>query len=134
MKKYKGPKGEKQLEIINNLAKSVEVDQDCKEIEGTEGPLRKLLDDQINKLVETGVEIDYVIDYLTQSYKIPMTGFGRGKAKREFIRILKNNKAIDPSTRAGLSKYAEEIVESIVENKGTYSPDSEINLFEETEQ
>ena len=134
MKKYKGPKGEKQLEIINNLAKSVEVDQDGKEIEGTEGPLRKLLDDQINKLVETGVEIDYVIDYLTQSYKIPMTGFGRGKAKREFIRILKNNKAIDPSTRAGLSKYAEEIVESIVENKGTYSPDSEINLFEETEQ
>ena len=32
----KGPKGEKQLEIINNLAKSVEVDQDGKEIEVTE--------------------------------------------------------------------------------------------------
>ena len=121
MKKYKGPKGKKQLEIINNLAKK-------------DGPLRKLLNEQRNKLIDTGVKIDYVVDYLTQSYKIPMAGFGKKKAIKEFTRILKNNKAVNKKTRAGLSKYAAQIVESIVDNKGTYSPDSEINLFEETEQ
>ena len=116
--KYKGPKGEKQLKIIEEVTV----------------PLRKLLDNERQKLKDSGVEVDYVIDYLTQSYKIPMAGFGKGKAKREFVNILKNNKANDPKTRAALAKYAEEIVANIVENKGTYSPDAELNLFEQAKQ
>ncbi len=118
MDKYKGPKGEKQLKIIEEVTV----------------PLRKLLDNERQKLKDSGVEVDYVIDYLTQSYKIPMAGFGKGKAKREFVNILKNNKANDPKTRAALAKYAEEIVANIVENKGTYSPDAELNLFEQAKQ
>ena len=82
MDKYKGKNGEKQIEIINKLAKNADLDQDGNIIEGTEGPLRKLLNDTRDNLEETGVEIEFITDYLTQSYKIPMTGFGRSKAKK----------------------------------------------------
>jgi hypothetical protein len=134
MDKYKGKYGERQIEIINKLAKNVDEDQDGNAIEGTEGPLRKLLNDTRNNLEETGVDIDFITDYLTQSYKIPMTGFGRSKAKRKFVSILKNNKATDPKVRKALALNAEEIVENITSNNGTYTPDAEVNLFDTPQQ
>jgi len=134
MDKYKGKYGERQIEIINKLAKNADLDQDGNAIEGTEGPLRKLLNDTRNNLEETGVDIDFITDYLTQSYKIPMTGFGRSKAKRKFIAILKNNKAIDPKVRKALALNAEEIVENITSNDGVYTPDATVNLFDTPEQ
>ena len=134
MDKYKGKNGEKQIEIINKLAKNADLDQDGNIIEGTEGPLRKLLNDTRDNLEETGVEIEFITDYLTQSYKIPMTGFGRSKAKRKFVAILKNNKATDPKVRKALALNAEEIVENITSNNGTYTPDVEVNLFDTPQQ
>ena len=134
MDKYKGKNGEKQIEIINKLAKNADLDQDGNPIEDTEGPLRKLLNDTRDNLEETGVEIEFITDYLTQSYKIPMTGFGRSKAKRKFVAILKNNKATDPKVRKALALNAEEIVENITSNNGTYTPDAEVNLFDTPQQ
>ena len=134
MDKYKGKNGEKQIEIINKLAKNADLDQDGNIIEGTEGPLRKLLNDTRDNLEETGVEIEFITDYLTQSYKIPMTGFGRSKAKRKFVSILKNNKATDPKVRKALALNAEEIVENITSNDGVYTPDATVNLFDTPEQ
>jgi len=131
LKKYKGDKGAKQLQIIKNLTKDFDTDQNGTPIEGTAGKLRQLLNDERQKLVDAGVPVKFHVDYLTQSYKIPMTGFGRSRAKKAFVTILKNNKAINSKVRRALAVKAEEIVENIISNNGTYSPDSDINLFKD---
>jgi len=72
-------------------------------------------------LVDSGVDIGFIDNYLTQLYKIPMTGLGRSKAKKEFIRILQKNNYKNPN----------EILENIINHNGVYTPDEGVTLFED---
>ena len=62
----------------------------------------------LNILKEAGVELGFVENYLRNTYKIPMIGFGKRKAKKEFLKVLKEN----PTTR----DFAEEILDNILSN------------------
>jgi len=73
------------------------------------------------ELVDSGVDIGFIDNYLTQLYKIPMTGLGRSKAKKEFIRILQKNNYKNPN----------EILENIINHNGVYTPDEGVTLFED---
>ena len=72
-------------------------------------------------LKEAGVELGFVENYLRNTYKIPMIGFGKRKAKKEFLKVLKEN----PTTR----DFAEEILDNILSNNNVYTGDQSVNLF-----
>ena len=131
--KYKGEDGQKKLEFITELTKNSVQDEQGNVLEEA-GPLRKLYDNVRQDLVNSGVDINYVTDYLGQSYKIPITGFGRRKAKKEMIRILQNNNAKNPAVRDALATHAVEIVENITEHNNVYTPDNTLNLFSNPEE
>ena len=80
-------------------------------------------------LVDSGVDVNYMDNYLSQVYKLPITGFGRRKAKKKFIEILKNNNARNPLVNKKLREKAEEIVNSIAGNNNNYNVDDSVNLF-----
>ena len=77
-------------------------------------------------LKEAGVELGFVENYLRNTYKIPMIGFGKRKAKKEFLKVLKENSA----TR----DFAEEILDNILSNNNVYTGDQSVNLFPDTSE
>jgi len=78
------------------------------------------------ELVDSGVDIGFIDNYLTQLYKIPMTGLGRSRAKKEFLRILQEDGYTNPN----------EILDNIITHNGVYTPEEGVTLFEDfkTEQ
>ena len=78
------------------------------------------------ELVDSGVDIGFIDNYLTQLYKIPMTGLGRNRAKKEFLRILQEDGYKNPN----------EILDNIITHNGVYTPEEGVTLFEDfkTEQ
>ena len=125
--KYAGEEGQRKLEYLKNLTRNESVDQNGNVIKA--GPLRQLFNDARTLMTDEGVAIEYVTNYLTQSYKFPLAGLGRKRAKQKMIRILQNNQANDETVRDNLATNAVEIVENIAEHEGTYSPHNTVDLF-----
>jgi len=85
--------------------------------------LRAILDDQINQARDNNVDVNYVENYLRQVYKIPMTGRGRSKAKKKFIKIL-NDANLDGAL----------ILDNILEHNGVFTPLKDVELFQTPKQ
>ena len=73
------------------------------------------------ELIDSGVDIGFIDNYLTQLYKIPMTGLGRNRAKKEFLRILQEDGYKNPN----------EILDNIITHNGVYTPEEGVTLFED---
>jgi hypothetical protein len=73
------------------------------------------------ELIDAGVDIRFVDNYLTQMYKLPTTGFGRKKAKKKFVEILKEDGYENPT----------EILDNIINFNGVYRPEEDVNLFDD---
>ena len=84
--------------------------------------IRTFLDQQHKRLSDAGVDINYVENYLTNAYKIPMTGpLGRRrKAKKKFKRILDRHKVKDSGA----------VLDNIISNNNVHVTENEIDIFE----
>ena len=83
---------------------------------------RAFLDGLHKKLRDAGVDINYVENYLTNTYKLPMTGpLGRRhRAKKKFKRILDKNNVRDSGA----------ILDNIISNNNVHLTEDAIDIFE----
>tara|TARA_R110000744_G_scaffold367968_1_gene477659 strand:+ start:1137 stop:4589 length:3453 start_codon:yes stop_codon:yes gene_type:complete len=96
---------------------------DNKEIADAGDKLRVILDDQIEDANNNNVDVGYVENYLMQTYKFPMKGRGRSKAKKKFMKIL-NDSGVDGAA----------ILDNVLEHGGVFNPQEDIQLFQTEEQ
>ena len=84
--------------------------------------IRTFLDQQHKRLSDAGVDINYVENYLTNAYKIPMTGpLGRRRrAKKKFKRILDRHNVKDSGA----------VLDNIISNNNVHVTENEIDIFE----
>ena len=84
--------------------------------------IRTFLDQQHKRLSDAGVDINYVENYLTNAYKIPMTGpLGRRRrAKKKFKRILDRRNVKDSGA----------VLDNIISNNNVHVTEKEIDIFE----
>jgi hypothetical protein len=85
--------------------------------------LRTILDDQIKLANDNNVDVNYVENYVRQVYTIPITGRGRSKAKKKFIKIL-NDANLDGAL----------ILDNILEHNGVFTPLKDVELFQTPSQ
>ena len=84
--------------------------------------IRAFLNEQHANLRKSGVDVRYVENYLTNTYKLPMTGqLGRRhRAKKKFKRILDKNNVRDSGA----------ILDNIISNNNVHLTEDAIDIFE----
>ena len=84
--------------------------------------IRAFLNEQHANLRKSGVDVRYVENYLTNTYKLPMTGqLGRRHlAKKKFKRILDKNNVRDSGA----------ILDNIISNNNVHLTEDDIDIFE----
>ena len=75
-------------------------------------------------LVDSGVNLNFVDNYLTQSIKLPLKGLGRGGRIKKLKQILEE----DPNIKE--NNLANPIIDNIIYNDGTYQPEEAVDLFQ----
>ena len=84
--------------------------------------IRAFLNEQHENLRKSGVDVRYVENYLTNTYKLPMTGqLGRRHlAKKKFKRILDKNNVRDSGA----------VLDNIISNNNVHLTEDDVDIFE----
>jgi len=84
--------------------------------------IRAFLNQQRENLIAAKVDVNYVDNYLTNAYKLPMTGqLGRRhRAKKKFKRILDRHNVKDSGA----------VLDNIISNNNVHVTENEIDIFE----
>ena len=105
--------------IFNQLRTGKKADN--VEVANAADGIRKILNGLYKEAQDNNVPFNYVENYISQSFKIPMTLMGRKKAKRKIISILNEDPKLDGAA----------ILDNVIEHNNIYTPSKTASLFDE---